>query len=340
MQPPKSSIIGRRPHFVARSSPEPGQEIDIETSARVAQPSRPRVINQNEHCIGCGYLLRGLHAYSKCPECGEPIISSLIVKPDTLAACDPRALRLSIRGIWLIILGQSLGAALITASPAIWLMLRSQLPTPALVIITATIEFAAALGSACLLNLGAWRISMPLQVRARTRTESDLLCWSLRCSAALLSAVLLFWALHRLVPVGRAFYFRVFGTLITDTIVLYAASLLFLTVFNFALRTRLAVMLDVIDCEPLADKLFRIRWMRPIIGTLTVLLLFLFGHGLVGIGFIPLAISVLITIVVAIWALIVQPTAHISSLVEVQIAFKSACRRHPHKVARSQWIQH
>ena len=335
MQPPNSSIIGRRPHVVARSSPASGEEIAIDADTRVIQSFRASVINQSVHCIGCGYLLRGLHVYSKCPECGAPTFDSLITKPDTLAACDQTTLRLATRGVLFITLGQTLGAAFITALPELLLKLRSTILTSGLATITLAIEMGAALGCACLLTLGAWLVSMPLQIHARTRAESALLCWSLRVSAALLSAVLLLWAVHSLVLAGSAFYFRVFGALITDTVMFYIASLICLVAFNFALRTRLAVVLDVIDRAPLADRLYRIRWRRPIIGALSLTLMLLIGHGWIRIGIIPYDAYVFVTVGITALVMIIQPITHVSSMFEAMCAFKSASRRHPRRLIRS-----
>ena len=56
-------------------------------------------------CAGCGYALRGLPNDGRCPECGLAVAASIqaAARPPRLADADPRRLRWTVLGAWLLV---------------------------------------------------------------------------------------------------------------------------------------------------------------------------------------------------------------------------------------------
>jgi hypothetical protein len=66
------------------SKPEAEQQDEQPAATRPAVAEEPAPMDYDLSCVRCGYNLRGLFASGRCPECGAPIVTSLLAMLNAL----------------------------------------------------------------------------------------------------------------------------------------------------------------------------------------------------------------------------------------------------------------
>jgi hypothetical protein len=139
-----------------------------------AEAAQRRLDNEDVPCRNCGYNLRGLKRDENCPECGRPIMQSLM--GDLLVYSSPEYVANLLRGLWVVIAAYVL--YLVGALGAIPVGISAAMATggnlPPWVEIGATMFFLLA---SMAMIAGWWMFTSPDPALAQTETRKVARRW-------------------------------------------------------------------------------------------------------------------------------------------------------------------